>query len=256
MIPKGYILQPRIYDDSEASKFSPVTRELWHYLLRNVNHKDVGKYKRGQGFFSFADIQEALSWYVGYRKMKYSKPQLTKALRRLNEGNMTETMKATRGIIITVCNYSYYQDPGNYEGNDEGSTKDQRRKREGHTKNKNDKNVIKNKLYIHLLSKIESENLQQYQPKIIEFFEYRMNKPKKDQYKSEKGVNGLFRDIKNCIRAGMHPEQFLEIAMEKEWKTPDPKYYNAGNYNNTQLSRTESNIQAAMDFANEGNDGA
>jgi len=142
-ISNGYVLQPRIFDGSEASKMSPVTRELWFYLLRNVNHKDNGKYKRGQAFFQFSVIQEDLSWHVGYRKMKYSKPQLTKALRRLCEGNMTATMKATRGIIITVCNYSFYQDPKNYEGNNEGIAKELRRESHGNTKNKNVKNVRK-----------------------------------------------------------------------------------------------------------------
>ena len=145
----GYVLQPRIFDKSEASKMSPVTRELWFYLLRNVNHSDNGKFKRGQGFFQFSDIQEDLHWYVGYRKMMYSKPQLTKALRRLCEGNMTATAKATRGIIITVLNYSIYQDPKNYEGNDEGSTKKQRRDFGGNTINKNGKNEknVKEEIY-------------------------------------------------------------------------------------------------------------
>ena len=118
----------------------PVTRELWLYLLRKVSHKNTGNLKRGQGFFRFVDIQKDLSWSVGYRVEKYSKPQLTKSLRRLNEATMTETTKATHGIIVTICNYEYYQNPENYEGNNEGSTKETRRKREGHNINKNIKN--------------------------------------------------------------------------------------------------------------------
>jgi hypothetical protein len=140
IITGGYILQPRKIDESDVSKMPPVTRELWFYLLRKVNHKNFGKLKRGQGFFKFSQIQKDLSWMVGYRIEKYSKPQLTKSLRRLNEGNMTETMKATHGMVITVCNYDYYQNPENYEGNDEGSTKETRRKRKGHNIYKNDKN--------------------------------------------------------------------------------------------------------------------
>jgi hypothetical protein len=105
-----------------------------------VNHADSGKYKRGQGFFSFSDIQNDLCWYAGYRKMVYSKPQITKSLRKLNERNMTATTKATRGLIITIRNYNEYQDPKNYEGNDEVQAKEQRRKSSGHTKNKNVKN--------------------------------------------------------------------------------------------------------------------
>jgi hypothetical protein len=143
MIKGGYILQPRCFDKSNAAKMSPVTRELWFYLLRNVNHKDTKKSKRGSRFFSLGDIQEALCWYVGYRKMVYSKPQLSKALRRLGEGNnegpMLATVKATRGIIITILNYNEYQDPKNYDGNGEGSTKAQRKDFRGHTINKNDK---------------------------------------------------------------------------------------------------------------------
>jgi len=140
MIHGGYILQPRLFGESDASKMPPVTRELWFYILRKVNHKKIGKFNRGQGFFSLTDIQNDLSWYAGYRKMMYSKPQLTKSLRRLREGNMIATMKATRGVIVTVCNYDIYQDPKNYEGNAEGSMKVPRKKRPGRTKNKNDKN--------------------------------------------------------------------------------------------------------------------
>ena len=127
IIKGGYILQPRIFDTSESSKMPPVTRELWFYLLRNVNFSDNGKIKRGQGFFRFEDIQNALSWYVGYRKMMYSKPQLTKSLRRLCESNMVETAKETRGIMITICNFNHFQDPKNYEGNGEGIAKELRR---------------------------------------------------------------------------------------------------------------------------------
>jgi len=152
----GYILQPRKFDGSKASKMSPVTRELWFYLLRNVNHSPHNGLLAGQKFFRFSDIQEELSWYVGYRKMVYSKPQLTKALRRLCEGNMTATMKATHGIIITVCNYSKYQNPKNYEGNDEGSTKDQRRKSAGHNIYKNGKELKElNKEHAQIIASFE-----------------------------------------------------------------------------------------------------
>ena len=145
MIPGGYILQPRCFDESSSAHLPPVTRELWFYLLRKVNHKDKGKIKRGQGFFCLGDIQKDLSWMVGYRRKMYSKPQLTKSLRRLREGNMVETTKETRGVMVTVCKYATYQDPKEYEGNAEGSTKEPRRKREGRTINKNDKNEKKEK---------------------------------------------------------------------------------------------------------------
>ena len=164
-IPGGYILQPRKIDESGVMKEPPIVRELWLYLIRKVNWKNNGKFSRGSGFFRFADIQDDLCWYVGFRKMKYSKPQISKALRRLCEREMvvTEktyhafkkaqnnrtldnilkeslrrtyeetmkaTMKATKGLSITILNYCYYQDPKNYEGNNEETMKATRRQQE------------------------------------------------------------------------------------------------------------------------------
>ncbi len=140
MITGGYILQPRKIDESDVFKMPPVTRELWMYILRKVNHEDNGKYKRGQGFFRLSDVQKDLSWHVGYRLEMYSKPQLTKSLRRLREGNMIATAKATHGVLVTVCNYDHYQCPKNYERNDEEIAKEPRRKSRGRTINKNKKN--------------------------------------------------------------------------------------------------------------------
>jgi len=129
----GYILQPRAVDKSQVSSFPPVARELWFYLLRKVNYYDGKILLRGQGFFQLSVIQDDLCWYAGYRKMVYSKPQLTKSLRRLRESNMIATTKETRGVVVTVLNYCIYQDPSRYEGNDEGNMKEIRKKRQGRT---------------------------------------------------------------------------------------------------------------------------
>ena len=141
----GYVLLARQLDSSDIIHEPPVVRELWLYVLRKVAHKSQTKYdvncSRGEGFFRLDDIQEDLCWFVGYRKMKYSKPQLTKSLRRLRERNMIATTKATRGVFVKVLNYDYFQDPGNYEGNGEGNAKETRRQQSRITKNKNVKNV-------------------------------------------------------------------------------------------------------------------
>ena len=127
----GYSLQPRAIEYSGAMNFPPVTREIWMFIVRKVQHKPYKKLKRGEGFFKYQNIQDALSWSVGYRKMTYSKTQIAKSLRRLREGNMIETMKATHGILIKVCNYSHWQNPDHYESNgesnDEGNTKEMER---------------------------------------------------------------------------------------------------------------------------------
>lgn len=136
----GFVLQPRSWDSSDAAHFPPIVREVWFWILRNVSYKTNGSCSRGQGFFTLSDIQEALSWMAGYRRMKYSKPQLTKSLRKLREGNMIATAKETRGIRVTVLKYDIYQNPDNYESNNEGTTKEPRKKRSGHTIDKNVKN--------------------------------------------------------------------------------------------------------------------
>jgi len=127
----GWVKLYRRFDQSEAARFPPCTRETWLYLLRNVNHAENGKFKRGSGFFALEDIQDALSWTVGYRVERYSKPQLTKALRRLREALMIETAKATRGLFVTIQNYDKYQGVQMGEGNGEGNEGLPRRQCEG-----------------------------------------------------------------------------------------------------------------------------
>jgi len=108
----------------------------------------------------------------------------------------------------------------------------------------------------HLKSKIIEENLQPYQDKLIEFYHYRMAKPKRDRYESVKGPNGLIRNLNGCVQRGMDGDTCLEIAMEEGWKTPNPDYYKPGHFqrgvnNSAPTSRSERNAQACKEFANE-----
>ena len=58
---------------------------------------------------------------------------------------MITTTKTTRGMLITVCNYDFYQDPKNYE-NDNVRVKEAIRKPQGSdTINKNGENVKNDK---------------------------------------------------------------------------------------------------------------
>jgi hypothetical protein len=138
----GYLIIPRImYREWDIMKSPPVDRELFMYCLANVMFKDYGNLKRGQGYFQMKKIQEDLCWYVGYRRLMYSKDQLTKALRRLKKLGMTTTTKATRGVLITICNYDYYQDTINYEGISEGNENYLRRLRTSFSKKNTGENT-------------------------------------------------------------------------------------------------------------------
>lgn len=105
----------RKLDSSAIAEAPPYAREVWLYLLRTANYEDTKICKRGQTIRRYIDIREALKWYVGYRKCMYSVAQCENAMKLLRRANMIATMRTTRGLCITICNYSFYQTAGNYE---------------------------------------------------------------------------------------------------------------------------------------------
>jgi len=146
-IPKGYVLKARAITNSEISKASPYVREIFDWLILNARHKD-GKVsgtilKRGELLTNYNEITQALAWYQGFHKLTYSKDQCDKAMRWLRKRQMIESRKTTRGVIITISNYDYYQNPANYEsGNDSGNGAAMERQG-ADTINKNGKNAEK-----------------------------------------------------------------------------------------------------------------
>ncbi len=144
VIPGGYYIKSRKIQESEISTAPPHVREIWDWLLREANHKDtkIGGtvIKRGQLMRSYKDIQEDLHWMVGYRKETYKKWHCEIAMKWLANRQMITTTKTTRGMLITVCNYNVYQDPKNYDNDNERHKKATRRPQGTDTINKNDKN--------------------------------------------------------------------------------------------------------------------
>lgn len=122
-IPGGYYIMARQAKDSDIAHAPPHVREIWHYLIREANHQGKKKYgevlDRGQVLKSYEDIREDLHWMVGWRKQRYSKDQCETAMKFLRKprrnGSMVTTRRTTRGLIITIINYDYYQNPKNYE---------------------------------------------------------------------------------------------------------------------------------------------
>lgn len=112
----GFYLKARKAQEGWIANAPPHVREIWDYLLHHANYKDHGKIKRGQLLTTYRDIMDGLAWYVGYRKMRYSKTQCDNAMRSLRKQEMITTTKTTRGTIVTILKYEKYQDPKNYEG--------------------------------------------------------------------------------------------------------------------------------------------
>lgn len=131
-IPGGYILISRKLVESEIWRKPPLYLKVWLYLLMKAQHGSYRSLKRGQLRTSIPEIIEECSWYVGYRKVKPTKDQIYQIiewLRNPHESNdehhtkatMITTTKATHGFLVTIDNYSFYQDSKNYESNDEGN---------------------------------------------------------------------------------------------------------------------------------------
>lgn len=107
--------------------FPPYVREVWDWLLMKANHTDRKTsgtvVKRGQLFTTLDEIRDGLCWYIGYRKMSYTKDHMKKAMKALKKSYMIDTTKSTRGLLITICNYDFFQNPKNYESTNESTDK-------------------------------------------------------------------------------------------------------------------------------------
>ena len=178
----GYYIKARQIQESTIMKRPPVVREVWDWILRECNHKEVkhrGRIiKRGQCVRSVKDIRDGLSWMVGYATRRYSEQQTKRAMKVLTNDTMINTTRTTRGFVITVLNYDLYQNPANYERQTNDTTSDTTHdtmvelgSNQGRTTiNKNDKKEKKvknekNKEYIHSIVSYLNEKVGcSYQP--------------------------------------------------------------------------------------------
>lgn len=163
-IPGGYILLARKIIESEIWSKPPLYLKVWVFLLNQAQHSQFKGLEKGQLFTSIPKIQEACSWYVGCRKVTPTKDQIFQVLEWMRKAcaqdcahnpkaTMIATTKATHGILVTIHNYSIYQNPKYYESNDEPDdekdSKATRKQRQPDNINKNDKNVKNDKKDIY-----------------------------------------------------------------------------------------------------------
>lgn len=204
----GYILQPRIIKENSVYKSPPYVREIWNYLLREANSKDANygghTIKRGQLFRDYKTIREDLAWYVGYRKEMYNENHTKRAMKILREDGRVTTARAPGGVLITICNYDYYQDPKNYERTKESTSEDpmvELSKYHGDpTNNKNDKNDKKDKKEVTPKNSVESiiENFEINKDManvVFDWLEYK--KERKETYKSDKSIKSFITKLRN-----------------------------------------------------------
>lgn len=140
----GYYIKARCWLESDIAHAPPHVREIWDWLISQANHKDQKKggvvYRRGQVITTYKDIQEALHWMVGWRKMTYKKHDCENAMKWLKKATMVTTRKTTRGLIINIINYDKYQNPENYESHTYNQMNATMQPQSTDTINKNEKN--------------------------------------------------------------------------------------------------------------------
>lgn len=101
----GFILLARQLLNSEIWQKPPEYLKVFIYILLNVNHKDTKLFPKGSNFFNFSNIEiKGVSQNQIYDFLRWAK----------NSGVLT-TKKTTRGCVLEVNNYSYFQLLENYK---------------------------------------------------------------------------------------------------------------------------------------------
>jgi len=196
-----------------------------------------------------------------YRKIGLSHRQYRTAIDVLINDNLIVKHSTNKGTVVKLICSNIYDI--NVVEDDKQTTNKKSHERQVNDKqevipettNKNDKNIKKERikeertktdsLLNYLELKITDYGYTDIQEKIIEFFHYRQSFPKAKRYKSDKGINGLFRHIKNLNKSGLNIFECLEMTMEEGWQTPDPKYFL-----NNQKGNQNQVIDAAQEFIN------
>jgi len=206
----GFYLKAKCVQESWIAKAPPHVREIWDLFLRKAFYADGKKIKIGQLLVTYKDIIEELSWFVGYRKVTYKKHHCEIAMKALVKAAMITTTKTTRGVIVTVLNYSKYQNIKNYECYSESYTKATTTLQPTATIEKEEKEEKP------IVEKPHRQRIP-YE-KIVSFF----NETTGKNYKHT--TNGTKSHIKARINEGFTFDDFKAVILAKsnEWQS-DPK---------------------------------
>jgi len=105
--------------------------KIWFYIISNVNHRDNGKFKRGEIFTNNTEISQATGSTLDGTK---------KCLVFLRKSGMIGTRRSTRGMYIKVFKYNIYQDFDTYKSTTDGTRKALEKHQRSTTINNNDNN--------------------------------------------------------------------------------------------------------------------
>lgn len=186
VIPNGYILVPRA--EHPIDNMPSIYRDVWMYILKKARHKEdkVKGFKRGECLITISELQEALTHYIGYKKVSPTKHQIDNVIRWLRKTNtydvlydngydantkMITTMRTTRGMVVKVGGYAFFQNPKNYEYDssydNENDTSTKRVRQQPDTIHKNDKNDKNDKNVNHHQS-VSDDDFK----KIVDYYQH------------------------------------------------------------------------------------
>jgi len=228
---------------------------FWTYCLLKASHKKREALVGNTQIF-LSKGQFIFGRKIAAKETGLSEQGIRTCLKVLKKAKNLTIKSTNKFSIITIVNWGDYQSEENQSTTK--STNSQPASNQQVTTDKNVKNVknVKNKekkekkenLKFYLQEKIKGQNLLEVENKIIEFYNYRMDMPSSKKYKSTKGINGLFRNIDGCQKQNMDINTCLDIAMERNWLTPDPSYYK--NLTNFKYTKADKNKEACLNFIN------
>jgi len=106
----GWIaLHRKIIQNGIMSK-PPLHLKLWIWMLCEARFSDSNGLKRGQLKTSIQEMRNAMTYKIGYIKMIPSIMQIRSVYGNLTKDKNISVTKITGGLIITILNYSKYQD--------------------------------------------------------------------------------------------------------------------------------------------------
>lgn len=145
----GAFIVSRSIFQSEIWFKPPEYLKIWLYLFGKANHKRkrIKGYvcERGQYFCDYKELLMQVEYKIGFRKKKLNESFMKTLMKHLRSTLMIATVKKPRGVLVTICNYSEYQQIKNYEKTNKKTYEKTKLKpdvnQESLSINKNEKNV-------------------------------------------------------------------------------------------------------------------
>ena len=263
MIETGYIKLYRVLLEKPIwLNSTPEQKSILIVLLLMANHKgktwewNCEKFNISPG--QFVTSLDSIKKQCG---KGISAQNIRTCLKRFKKLEFLTNESTKMGRIITIMNWGSYQPEQKKLTKDLTVASQSTNKALTPNKNVRMKECKKEKIKVpkkktsfktYLQEKIIENNFIETKDLIFEFYNYRMSMPAVKRYKSEKGINGLFRNLNECRKSGLIISECLEIAMEKGWLSFESSYFknkgklNGKNANFTGKDTRESVIPESM----------